>query len=327
MLRPIPIFNSPLLSISDKKVLVAKTEELRALQRQTAENIIKMGQILIDVKDLLPQGQFEDYLELEFGQNHGYTQRSAQNFMNVARQFGGKKVTYSIAPSVLYLLAAPSVPDSVRTEAIELAESGEKISVDRAKAMVTEAKVALIEEAVSAPSALVPDVKAAEYRECEVIDATDPDLLVNKPPEFWDALPTEIEEPSTLPDQIWQPLSQICPKFDLSINDGDRSAVPCLQWLRGDEAREILWKGSIFLDLSRQKSPEIFVNKLFEPSEIRLMVVLANLSYDLWFHSLGYSAGAICFVRSKPQALFYIGPSYGRFIEIFQNVGLVARSV
>jgi hypothetical protein len=303
-----PIFNSPLLSISDKKVLVAKTEELRTLQRQTAQNIIKMGQILIDVKNLLPQGQFEDYLELEFGQNHGYTQRSAQNFMNVARQFGDKPVTHSIAPSVLYLLAAPSTPDKTRQQAIELAQSGEKISVDRAKAMVAEAKV-------------------AEYRECEVIDVRDPDLLVNKPPEFWDAPFTETKEPSTLPDRIWQPLSQICPKFDLSINEGDRSAVPCLQWLRRDEARETLWEGSIFLDLSRQKSPEIFVNKLFEPSQIRLVIVLADLSYDSWFHFLGYSAGAMCFLRSKPQALFYIGPSYGRFIEIFQNVGLVARSV
>ena len=121
-----PIFRTSLLSIQENNTIEAKTLEIRKLQRQTAENIVLMGGLLIEIKELIPAGQFEDYLEYEFGQEHGYTPRSAQNFMNVNRHFKDKPITDSIAPSVLYLLSAPSTPENARERVIQSARSEER---------------------------------------------------------------------------------------------------------------------------------------------------------------------------------------------------------
>jgi len=59
--------------------------------------------------------------------------------MNVARQFKAENFAdLQLAPSALYLLAAPSTPPKVRQEAIARAESGETITYKTAKAIKQE---------------------------------------------------------------------------------------------------------------------------------------------------------------------------------------------
>ena len=59
------------------------------------------------------------------------TKDTAQNFMSVFDRFGknGNFPYLNLKPSILYALAAPSTPDSVVQQAIEKAESGEKVTV------------------------------------------------------------------------------------------------------------------------------------------------------------------------------------------------------
>src|SRR5205807_2289524 len=96
-------------------VKVRATDIHRRLKR-TAEDIIAIGQALIEVKARLEHGQFGNWLQSEFGM----TDRHARNFMNVAGRFADKTETVSDLPAtVLYLLAAPSTPDEIVEQVID----------------------------------------------------------------------------------------------------------------------------------------------------------------------------------------------------------------
>lgn len=93
--------------------------------RRTAQDIIEIGQKLIDVKQHLGHGKFGLWLRLEFE----WTDRTARQFMRVAEAFKSENFSdLDFAPSALYLLAAPSTPDEVRREALERAYQGESIT-------------------------------------------------------------------------------------------------------------------------------------------------------------------------------------------------------
>ena len=114
-------------------IVLIRTQEIKALVSRTAQDIIEIGLRLCEVKALLPHGKFGKWLKTEFD----WTQRTAQNFMQVAEMFKNEKISHlSIAPSALYLLAAPSTPISARQEAILLANSGEFITRAKAKMLI-----------------------------------------------------------------------------------------------------------------------------------------------------------------------------------------------
>ena len=101
--------------------LQQQTGEIRALMRRSAQDIFEIGQKLIEIKQRLGHGQFLEWLKAEFD----WTIRTAQRFMNVAERFGNKSDIMSslnIAPTALYLLAAPYLDEEVREEALKLAE-------------------------------------------------------------------------------------------------------------------------------------------------------------------------------------------------------------
>lgn len=70
--------------------------------------------------------------------------RTALNFINVAKVYGGKSETVSdLDPSALYALAAPKTPLEVREEIEKMIEAGEvvtKAEVARLKAEFEAAK-------------------------------------------------------------------------------------------------------------------------------------------------------------------------------------------
>lgn len=97
------------------------------LVRQTAQGIIEIGQRLIEVKERLGHGNFIPWLKSEFN----WSLQSAKRFMNVAETFGQNQQIVDFYPSALYALAAPSIPDEAREEALTLAESGLMLGRDR----------------------------------------------------------------------------------------------------------------------------------------------------------------------------------------------------
>lgn len=118
-----------------QQVMEAALEILEQGKR-AKDSIVVMGQRLIEVKAVLPHGQFGEWLRTEFD----LSDRMARNFMNVAREFGGKTEIISVlGDTVLYLLAAPDVPESAR-EQIEAKAliDGRSPKVDDVKAMIAQ---------------------------------------------------------------------------------------------------------------------------------------------------------------------------------------------
>ena len=113
------------LNYSTTSALCFQTEKIKSLVSDTATNIIKIGEHLIKVKELLDHGQFGLWIERELA----WSESTAQRFMRVASQFKSVTVTdLKISSKALYLLASPSTPDEVRSEFIDKARDHEEIT-------------------------------------------------------------------------------------------------------------------------------------------------------------------------------------------------------
>ena len=81
--------------------------EIKRNERRANEAIVEAGQHLIAVKEALPHGQWEEWLDTEFHMSI----RTAQTLMQIAERFDGKNEIISfLSPTVLGMLASPSVP-------------------------------------------------------------------------------------------------------------------------------------------------------------------------------------------------------------------------
>lgn len=91
--------------------------------RRAAEDIFVIGAALNGVKAELEHGRFGEWLAVEFG----LSQRMAQHFMNVATRLQAKSEKFSLLPpSTLYLLAAPTTPETaIRTVEAQI-DAGER---------------------------------------------------------------------------------------------------------------------------------------------------------------------------------------------------------
>lgn len=123
------VFDYTNLDAEISQFVQARTGEIRALMKRTAEDIIEIGQKLTVVKQKLGHGCFLDWIEAEFE----WSYPTAARFIQVANAFSKNYQIDKFAPSALYLLAAPSTPETARTEAIALAQAGEHITYTAAK--------------------------------------------------------------------------------------------------------------------------------------------------------------------------------------------------
>lgn len=132
------LFDYSALDIESRIVVQQRAQEIKGLMRRAGEDIVEIGRKMLEVKARLPHGRFTPWLEAEFG----CSQDTANNFMRVAQRFGNNPKLSEFAPSALYLLAAPSTPDSARQEALDRVEAGESIGPSAAKEIITEHKEA-----------------------------------------------------------------------------------------------------------------------------------------------------------------------------------------
>ncbi|MBM7843787.1 DUF3102 domain-containing protein [Herpetosiphon giganteus] len=127
------LFDYNALDSETRVIVQQKAVEIRDRMRSAAQAVIEIGERLIDVKERLGHGKFGQWLDAEFQ----WSADTARNYMNVAERFGQNPKISEFAPSALYLLAAPSTPEDARTEAITLAEQGQKITHAVAKQIVS----------------------------------------------------------------------------------------------------------------------------------------------------------------------------------------------
>lgn len=101
------------------------TREIKSLMRRTAQDIINIGQKLIEVRKQLGYGKFRKWLKAEFD----WSASTATKFIQVAERFSCVNFTQlKIAASALYLLAKPSTLNDARLEALDRASQGETIT-------------------------------------------------------------------------------------------------------------------------------------------------------------------------------------------------------
>lgn len=82
------------------------------IRGRESKSLIEDGRDFIRIKDLLDHGQFTDWLNRE---DLPYNKKSAQRAMSVARMCDGRSKHLEALPvSVLYDLAAKSIPDAVK---------------------------------------------------------------------------------------------------------------------------------------------------------------------------------------------------------------------
>jgi hypothetical protein len=119
-------------------VLDAHAVAIRALGKQTIENVIEIGRRLKDCKRIVGHGNWLPWLEREFG----WTDKTAENFINVHKLTGKseKFSNLSLPVSGLNLLAAPSTPNEARDEIMERAEVGKPVTVADVKQTIAAAK-------------------------------------------------------------------------------------------------------------------------------------------------------------------------------------------
>ena len=129
------LFDYSQLDTPTKVFVEQRTDEIRALGKRMATDIVGIGQRIIEIKARLGHGNFGRWLAYEFG----WEERTARNFMSVARAFKSETVSdLNIQARALYLLSAPSISKEARDEAIERAENGEEITYAKAKEIVQE---------------------------------------------------------------------------------------------------------------------------------------------------------------------------------------------
>ncbi len=112
--------------------LQSRTEEIRRLLRRTSQDIVDIGNYLIEVKERLEYGQFYKWLDAEFHWSYA----SASRFMGVAEKFGSSSFNVqelAILPTALYELLPPSVPEEAIAEVFEVAKSGQVVGRKIAK--------------------------------------------------------------------------------------------------------------------------------------------------------------------------------------------------
>jgi hypothetical protein len=147
------------------------TSEIRTLVRRSAQDIIKIGQHLISVKEQLEHGQFRNWLSAEFS----WSVRTAARFMQVAKQFNCANLAQlDIAASALYLLAEPSTPVEALEEVLKLAKEGKNITYIRAKDIISKYKDAQELETSKPDTTIVPTGLPGEgvFTSSEVIQAS-----------------------------------------------------------------------------------------------------------------------------------------------------------
>ncbi len=129
--------------------------------KRAQESLILIGERLIEIKAILEHGQFGEWCETEFS----FTQRTAQNMMNVAQTFGGEKrnTVSFLSDSALYLLAAPSTPDAAREAVIEQAQAtGQSPTKAEVQAVIASHKPTLTQLINLVQTA--PNLKASDLR-------------------------------------------------------------------------------------------------------------------------------------------------------------------
>ncbi len=130
-------FNYSTLPAPVAAEIEAVTTRIKDRLIRQVTDIIETGRDLQDVKAKLAYGQFESWLNLSFNM----TVRTAQKYMRAAEWMADKsELSSHLTPNTIYLLSAPSTPESVQEAVIDDLEAGKPVNHREVREAVDEAK-------------------------------------------------------------------------------------------------------------------------------------------------------------------------------------------
>lgn len=345
----IALFDYAALDAETRIVVQQRTEEIRALVHRTAQDIIDIGNKLIDVKERLGHGRFGGWLAQEFG----WTDRMARHMMSVAETFKSEIISdLSIGPTALYVLASPSVPDAARADAIERAQAGENITAATAREIVQEhrhyAPEFLDSEATWHTSyAYTPPEdrppRTEPYPELVIVDDA-PALVETRPHVAYNAGNNEWYTPAEYIAAAVEVMGGI--DLDPATSEMAQTVVQATVYLTrfDDGLRQVRWLHQRIWLNPPYSNPAPWIEKLVRehqagPFCTEAIVLVNNATETSWFQMLlerfpvCLPARRLAFWRHdhanvgarQGQAFFYLGPNVAKFQEVFSQFGPILR--
>lgn len=336
------------LDTETRIVVQQRTSEIKALMKRAASDIIEIGQKLIEVKARLGHGNWESWLACEFD----WTDQTARRFMQVAKAFGNEKQQIvAFAPSALYLLAAPSTPESARIEAIARAEEGETITHGLARGIIHDHK-----------EPALPFVPDEEYDDDEPLSPYEEQIAARYAPAPIEYIPAPAEpQPANhqlinqstnnewyTPRPFLDAAHEVMGGIDLdpASNPLANEAVRAARYYTiDDDGYAQPWLGRVWLNPpygthegeSNQARWSRRLIDAYRAGNVSEAILLVNaVPGNAWFAPLKdfpicFPDGRIRFYNADTEAgqpthsnaLIYLGPNVARFVKVFSRFGAV----
>jgi hypothetical protein len=352
------------LDAETRIVVQQRTSEIRTLMRRTAQDIVEIGQKLIEVKSALGHGLFSDWLRIEFEWSRG----TAENFMAVALRFQNQKFSdFDLAPSALYVLASPSTPESARREALDRAAQGERVTHTLAKEIAASHRMTSAtpqDEQVLGSR----DLNAGALQSLGQKNTASPLQHSRSMTQAWGT--TDPVEPTSdaaatvpvaanhkmavhfssrtvehcTPETIVLPTLACLGKIDLDpcSEGGESPNVPAhAHYTFADDGLTHSWNGRIYMNPPYGREIGDWVEKLCSEHEAgrvtQAIALLPSRTDTQWWRRL--RAYPVCFVQGRltfvgsedpapfPSAVFYLGPDVAKFCRAFDHLGDVYRRI
>jgi hypothetical protein len=334
-------FDYATLDSETRIVVQQRTSEIKALMKRAASDIIEIGQKLIEVKARLGHGNVGGWLETEFD----WSWDTAKRFMRVAETFQNQQIAdFQIAPSALYLLAAPSTPETARIEAIERATAGEPITYSKAREIVEQDQEARRYDGyadIPAPDDL-EDESLSAYEETIAAQYIPAAPVVPRMSQPMSVLTSEGTTEWYTPPGIIERARAVLGSIDL---DPASSAV-AQQWIAAERYYTAgvphgQWAGRVWLNPPFDDTPA-WVDRLeatYNAGDVTAAVLLVNSAPGyIWWEEL-WRRRPVCMLRErlsfytadgtpggqakKGTTIAYYGRNVERFIEQFRDLGRV----
>jgi hypothetical protein len=123
-------------------ILAEHIAEIRRLGKRMIADIVEIGRRLTECQEIVGHGSWAAWLEVNFS----WSDRTALNFMRVFELSKSEIISdfgqVDLPVTALYLLAAPSTPEAVRTEILGRAKTGDDVSVEDVKEAIAGTRAA-----------------------------------------------------------------------------------------------------------------------------------------------------------------------------------------